>query len=354
MKHFLFILLLNLPFLAFSQFKESFLTENLPESWIGDRNSFVISNKTLVLNGKDETETVSLALPYDLKEEDKEWEFTLNLNLTPSNSNYITIFPASSSSNSPTGFFFRAGYNSSNRIRFGTDLNNLQLCNRYDKFNRTILQIRICLKENRYWTVYSRNLYEENSQLQQSGTLDAAIDFPKSAFFCIQIRHTKTHKTDFGIRNISYQTLITEEPEKPIQPEESNIKLLSIEPLSLYEIKFVFNIPVSKDKAKFYIVGEGYEGKCEANRVVYGNEEQTSIFINFTNPMALDKDYTFFIENLYNQSGQSVLNEEIPVRFQVEDEGEEKPEDPEKKPENPEVSYPENSIRINEVMADPK
>lgn len=354
MKHFLFILLLNLPFLVFSQFKESFLTENLPESWIGDCNSFVISNQTLFLNGKDETESVSLALPYDLKDGDKEWEFTLNLNLTPSNSNYITIFPVSVSSNSPSGFFFRAGYNTSNRIRFGISPDNIQQTNKYDKFNRTILHIKIHLKENRYWTVYSQNLYEEDSYLQKLGSLDVETDFPKSVFFCIQIRHTKTHKTDFGIKNISYQTRITEEHERPVQPEESDIKLLFIEPLSLYEIKFSFNVPVSKDKAKFYISGEGYQGKCEAHRVVYGNNEQTSIFINFTDPMVLNKDYTFYIEDLYAKSGQSVLNEEIPVHFQVEDDGKEKPEEPGNKPDNPEINYPENSIRINEVMADPK
>lgn len=52
MKHFLLFVLINLPFLAFSQFSATFDSSELPETWVGDRSSFTIINGVLTLQSQ--------------------------------------------------------------------------------------------------------------------------------------------------------------------------------------------------------------------------------------------------------------------------------------------------------------
>ena len=62
MKQILLFFLVNLPLLVFSQFQETFESQELSESWIGNRQQFVIDDGVLMVNGQKQTETVSLSL----------------------------------------------------------------------------------------------------------------------------------------------------------------------------------------------------------------------------------------------------------------------------------------------------
>ena len=71
--------------------------------------------------------------------------------------------------------------------------------------------------------------------------------------------------------------------------------------------------------------------------------------IRFPQPMTLNKEYTFYIENLKDEQGAIIPNASYTFLLQEE----ETPETPEEQPEDPIETYPEKAIRINEVMADP-
>ena len=116
MKQILLFFLVNLPLLVFSQFQETFESQELPESWTGNRQQFVIDDGVLMVNGQEQTETVSLSYPYSIEGNEQEWEFYLYLKNKPTTDNRIKIFPASPDK-TPSGFYICAGYNKSNRLR---------------------------------------------------------------------------------------------------------------------------------------------------------------------------------------------------------------------------------------------
>lgn len=111
MKHFLLFVLINLPFLAFSQFSATFDSSELPETWIGDRSSFTIINGVLTLQSQlsagEKSKQVQLAHPYFISSSQKEWSFYVQLDTKPTNSNYIKIFPQSSDASTLNGFYIR-------------------------------------------------------------------------------------------------------------------------------------------------------------------------------------------------------------------------------------------------------
>ena len=105
MKQILLLLLVNLPLLVFSQFQETFGSHELPALWTGDRQQFVIDNGVLMVNGQEQTETVSLSYPYSIEGDEQEWEFYLYLKSKPTAKNRIKIFPASPAK-TPAGFYY--------------------------------------------------------------------------------------------------------------------------------------------------------------------------------------------------------------------------------------------------------
>lgn len=347
MKQILLFFLVNLPLLVFSQFQETFESQELPESWTGNRQQFVIDDGVLMVNGQEQTETVSLSYPYSIEGNEQEWEFYLYLKDKPTTKNRIKIFPASPDK-TPSGFYICAGYNKPDRLRLGINDQEIQAFPDFDDEERCILHIIITCKEQRYWTFSVTNALP-NEATNISSSFESGYTFPAQANFCIQVTHTKTRTDDFGIDDIIYRTKITEQPEEPGQTEQSPVELTAIQPISLSEVSFEFNGPVSLENAVFSISGYGFEGKCSAVRSIYQDNNHQIVMIRFPQPMTLNKEYTFYIENLKDEQGAIIPDASYTFLLQEE----ETPETPEEQPEDPIETYPEKAIRINEVMADP-
>ena len=347
MKQILLFFLVNLPLLVFSQFQETFESQELPESWIGNRQQFVINDGVLKVNGQEQTETVSLSYPYSIEGNEQEWEFYLYLKNKPTTKNRIKIFPASPDK-TPSGFYICAGYNKPDRLRLGINDQEIQAFPDFDDEERCILHIIITCKEQRYWTFSVTNALP-NEATNISSSFESGYTFPAQANFCIQVTHTKTRTDDFGIDDIIYRTKITEQPEEPGQTEQSPVELTAIQPISLSEVSFEFNGPVSLENAVFSISGYGFEGKCSAVRSIYQDNNHQVVMIRFPQPMTLNEEYTFYIDNLKDEQGAIIPDASYTFLLQEE----ETPETPEEQPEDPIETYPEKAIRINEVMADP-
>ena len=347
MKQILLFFLVNLPLLVFSQFQETFESQELPESWTGNRQQFVIDDGVLKVNGQEQTETVSLSYPYSIEGNEQEWEFYLYLKDKPTTKNRIKIFPASPDK-TPSGFYICAGYNKPDRLRLGINDQEIQAFPDFDDEERCILHIIITCKEQRYWSFSVGNALSDEAT-KRTASFESSYTFPSQANFCIQVTHTKTRTDDFGIDDICYRTKITEQPEEPGQTEQSSVELTAIQPISLSEVSFEFNGPVSLENAVFSISGYGFEGKCSAVRSIYQDNNHQVVMIRFPQPMTLNKEYTFYIENLKDEQGAIIPNASYTFLLQEE----ETPETPEEQPEDPIETYPEKAIRINEVMADP-
>lgn len=347
MKQILLFFLVNLPLLVFSQFQETFESQELPESWIGNRQQFVIDDGVLKVNGQEQTETVSLSYPYSIEGNEQEWEFYLYLKNKPTTDNRIKIFPASPDK-TPSGFYICAGYNKSNRLRVVINDQEIQAFNDFDKEERCILHLIITCKDQRYWSFSVGNALSDEAT-KRTASFESSYTFPSQANFCIQVTHTKTRTDDFGIDDICYRTKITEQAEEPGQTEQSPVELTAIQPISLSEVSFEFNGPVSLENAVFSISGYGFEGKCSAVRSIYQDNNHQVVIIRFPQPMTLNEEYTFYIENLKDEQGAIIPNASYTFLLQEE----ETPETPEEQPEDPIETYPEKAIRINEVMADP-
>lgn len=347
MKQILLFFLVNLPLLVFSQFQETFESQELPESWTGNRQQFVIDDGVLMVNGQEQTETVSLSYPYSIEGNEQEWEFYLYLKNKPTTDNRIKIFPASPDK-TPSGFYICAGYNKSNRLRVVINDQEIQAFNDFDKEERCILYLIITCKDQRYWSFSVGNALSDEAT-KRTASFESSYTFPSQANFCIQVTHTKTRTDDFGIDDICYRTKITEQPEEPGQTEQSSVELTAIQPISLSEVSFEFNGPVSLENAVFSISGYGFEGKCSAVRSIYQDNNHQIVMIRFPQPMTLNKEYTFYIENLKDEQGAIIPDASYTFLLQEE----ETPETPEEQPEDPIETYPEKAIRINEVMADP-
>ena len=347
MKQILLFFLVNLPLLVFSQFQETFESQELPESWIGNRQQFVIDDGVLIVNGQEQTETVSLSYPYSIEGNEQEWEFYLYLKNKPTTDNRIKIFPASPNK-TPSGFYICAGYNKSNRLRLVINDQEIQAFNDFDKEERCILHLIITCKDQRYWSFSVGNALSDKTT-KRTASFESSYTFPSQANFCIQVTHMKTRTDDFGVDDISYRTKITEQPEEPGQTEQSSVELTAIQPISLSEVSFEFNGPVSLENAVFSISGYGFEGKCSAVRSIYQDNNHQVVMIRFSQAMTLNEEYTFYIENLKDEQGAIIPNASYTFLLQEE----ETPETPEEQPEDPIETYPEKAIRINEVMADP-
>lgn len=347
MKQILLFFLVNLPLLVFSQFQETFESQELPESWIGNRQQFVIDDGVLMVNGQEQTETVSLSYPYSIEGNEQEWEFYLYLKNKPTTDNRIKIFPASPDK-TPSGFYICAGYNKSNRLRVVINDQEIQAFNDFDKEERCILHLIITCKDQRYWSFSVGNALSDEAT-KRTASFESSYTFPSQANFCIQVTHTKTRTDDFGIDDICYRTKITEQPEEPGQTEQSSVELTAIQPISLSEVSFEFNGPISLENAVFSISGYGFEGKCSAVRSIYQDNNHQIVMIRFPQPMTLNKEYTFYIEDLKDEQGAIIPDASYTFLLQEE----ETPETPEEQPEDPIETYPEKAIRINEVMADP-
>ncbi len=360
MKHFLLFVLINLPFLAFSQFSATFDSSELPETWVGDRSSFTIINGVLTLQSQlsagEKSKQVQLAHPYSISSSQKEWSFYVQLDTKPTNSNYIKIFPQSSDASTLNGFYIRIGHNKkgkqSSRYSYGFDNQSLgYLSMGIEDATYTLVQLVIRLTDNKLWTIYARDAYNEK-KLRQILQFETAITPMENAFFGFQITHTSSGNKKFGIEDIVVRETFSSLPEEKDEEDDddttdeennwSDCSLEEIESLNPYEYKFYFSEAVNVDDATFYIEGKGYDGLEEADRIKWQEKNPNIVIIHFAQSASSGEYYTLYWTRVKDSKGKSIKDGFATGLFEETEEDES------------DTHLEPYDIRIHEIMADPK
>lgn len=193
--------------------------------------------------------------------------------------------------------------------------------------------------------MYSRRAGESSYRLEgQTSTFPVKTPL-ESGKLILNIRHTKTRYRNFAIDNLKVLHDITPtdtipdetpedpDPEEPLPPDVVLPKLLSVEPLSLSELQFTFDQAVNITDAEFSISNIG-----KANRVTYtDDEEMTIVNTRYPKEMVAGVEYTISYKGITDKEGNKLSS--FSQEFKLEEEGEE---------------ATSGSVRINEIMADPK
>lgn len=123
--------------------------------------------------------------------------------------------------------------------------------------------------------------------------------------------------------------------------------LESVAPLTLSTLQFCFSGPVLIQQAQFTVSGIG-----TAQRQTYADETRQVVNTRFGAEMETGCSYTIAWEGLTDAEGTPLASDSCHVFLEEGDEPGGSPDDP--GPSGNEGSYPEKTLRINEVMADPK
>lgn len=342
MKQFILIILVLLPVCAFAQFTETFDGPILNAGWIGGRDSFLIEGGQLKLNapgGKSGIASLKHIIPYA---SNMQWEFEAQINTNPSDNNNVRIALYDEGG---IYYYVQIGFAGKNKIGFRRSKQKDMFERQENNLgNKTHLAIKVTLEDNKYWTMYSRQINETYYKLEGSCTYPI-IATKDSGYLLINIIYTGGRNKHFLLDNIYISDKITptvtepgEEPEEPEDPSEPDItlpKLLSIEPLTLSDLQFVFDLPVKTEQAAFSISDIG-----NADRIVYADESRKVVNTHYPEEMKTGEIYTISYSGVTDEKGNTLDSYSEKVKVEEEDEGEE-PSEP-------------GSILINEIMADPK
>lgn len=339
MKQFILFILVLLPVCAFAQFTETFDGPILNAGWIGGRDSFLIEGGQLKLNapgGKSGIASLKHIIPYA---SNMQWEFEAQINTNPSDNNNVRIALYDEGG---IYYYVQIGFAGKNKIGFRRSKQKDMFERQENNWgNKTHLAIKVTLEDNKYWTMYSRQINETYYKLEGSCTypIIAAKD---SGYFLINIIYTGGRNKHFLLDNIYVSDKITptvtepsEDPEDPSKPDITLPKLLSIEPLTLSDLQFVFDLPVKTEQAAFSISDIG-----NADRIVYADESRKVVNTHYPEEMKTGEIYTISYSGVTDEKGNTLDSYSEKVKVEEEDEGEEPSES--------------GSILINEIMADPK
>ena len=339
MKQFILFILVLLPVCAFAQFTETFDGPILNAGWIGGRDSFLIEGGQLKLNapgGKSGIASLKHIIPYA---SNMQWEFEAQINTNPSDNNNVRIALYDEGG---IYYYVQIGFAGKNKIGFRRSKQKDMFERQENNWgNKTHLAIKVTLEDNKYWTLYSRQINETYYKLEGSCTypIIAAKD---SGYFLINIIYTGGRNKHFLLDNIYVSDKITptvtepsEDPEDPSKPDITLPKLLSIEPLTLSDLQFVFDLPVKTEQAAFSISDIG-----NADRIVYADESRKVVNTHYPEEMKTGEIYTISYSGVTDEKGNTLDSYSEKVKVEEEDEGEEPSES--------------GSILINEIMADPK
>lgn len=339
MKQFILFILVLLPVCAFAQFTETFDGPILNAGWIGGRDSFLIEGGQLKLNapgGKSGIASLKHIIPYA---SNMQWEFEAQINTNPSVNNNVRIALYDEGG---IYYYVQIGFAGKNKIGFRRSKQKDMFERQENNWgNKTHLAIKVTLEDNKYWTMYSRQINETYYKLEGSCTypIIAAKD---SGYFLINIIYTGGRNKHFLLDNIYVSDKITptvtepsEDPEDPSKPDITLPKLLSIEPLTLSDLQFVFDLPVKTEQAAFSISDIG-----NADRIVYADESRKVVNTHYPEEMKTGEIYTISYSGVTDEKGNTLDSYSEKVKVEEEDEGEEPSES--------------GSILINEIMADPK
>lgn len=348
MKQFILFFLVLLPVCAFAQFTETFdgPEVNSFNPWSGNLDKFIIDKDGwLHLNGvENEAGKVGLhcTIPYAST---MQWEFDVRMEEVPSESNYLRLYLYMEDDG--TYYYVQIGHTGAKKISLRT--NNKQILFPLKESAITekpvSLHIKATLENNNIWTLYSRRQGESCYRLEGSTTKFPVKAPQESGELTLNIEYTKTRYQHFAIDNlnVSYNitptdtipddTPVDPDPEEPLPPDVVLPKLLSVEPLSLSELQFTFDQAVNITDAEFSISDIG-----KANRVTYADdEEMTIVNTRYPKEMVAGVEYTISYKGITDKEGNKLSS--FSQEFKLEEEGEE---------------ATSGSVRINEIMADPK
>lgn len=348
MKQFILFFLVLLPVCAFAQFTETFdgPEVNSFNPWSGNLDKFIIDKDGwLHLNGvENEAGKVGLhcTIPYAST---MQWEFDVRMEEVPSESNYLRLYLYMEDDG--TYYYVQIGHTGAKKISLRT--NNKQILFPLKESAITeksvSLHIKATLENNNIWTLYSRRQGESCYRLEGSTTKFPVKAPQESGELTLNIEYTKTRYQHFAIDNlnVSYNitptdtipddTPVDPDPEEPLPPGVVLPKLLSVEPLSLSELRFTFDQAVNITEAEFSISDIG-----KANRVTYtDDEEMTIVNTRYPKEMVAGVEYTISYKGITDKEGNKLSS--FSQEFKLEEEGEE---------------TTSGSVRINEIMADPK
>ncbi|WP_418548530.1 lamin tail domain-containing protein [Parabacteroides goldsteinii] len=339
MKQFILFILVLLPVCAFAQFTETFDGPILNAGWIGGRDSFLIEGGQLKLNapgGKSGIASLKHIIPYA---SNMQWEFEAQINTNPSDNNNVRIALYDEGG---IYYYVQIGFAGKNKIGFRRSKQKDMFERQENNWgNKTHLAIKVTLEDNKYWTMYSRQINETYYKLEGSCTypIIAAKD---SGYFLINIIYTGGRNKHFLLDNIYVSDKITptvtepsEDPEDPSKPDITLPKLLSIEPLTLSDLQFVFDLPVKTEQAIFSVSSIG-----NADRIAYADESRKVVNTHYPEEMKTGEVYTIFYSGVTDEKGNILDSYSEKVKVEEEDDGEE--------------PFEPGSILINEIMADPK
>lgn len=347
MKQFILFFLVLLPVCAFAQFTETFDGPeiNSVNPWKGDLDKFIInSDGWLQLNGmKNEPGKVGLhcTVPYSSS---MQWEFDVRMEEAPSENNYLRLYLYTEGNG--TYYYVQIGHNGAKKISLRTngkkELFPLKESGLTEK--PILLHVKVTLEDDRVWTLYSRKLGQSYYQFEGSSEKFPLKSVQESGELTLNIEYTKTRYQHFAVDNLKVlyeitptDTVPTEspvdpDPEDPSTPEIVLPKLLSVQPLSLCELQFVFDRPIDIADAQFIVSDIG-----EAERIEYVDQETKSgVNTRYRKEMVPGVKYTVSYNGIADMDGNKLTS--FSEDFVLEGEGE----------------TDSGSILINEIMADPK
>lgn len=207
-----------------------------------------------------------------------------------------------------------------------------------------MVHIKLVLEECNRWTLYTRmsdeDYYIKEGELDDKNLKDIRDSGSLNIICYCKAKSLKN--MFFYFDNILVRHELTEtplhpaeEPEDPSKPDITLPKLLSIEPLTLSDLQFVFDLPVKTEQAIFSVSSIG-----NADRIAYADESRKVVNTHYPEEMKTGEVYTIFYSGVTDEKGNILDSYSEKVKVEEEDDGEE--------------PFEPGSILINEIMADPK
>ena len=362
MKQLLLILAFLLPLCAYPQLKEPFngleITSDNP--WTGDLDCFVIETGWLVSRADPTRKSVSIETPL-VYSATMEWEFEIRMDFKPSDQNHIRLHVYLDDQRMlglKNDYYVQIGSNKKTitfRKHTATEKNPKILIEKaLDVLLGAVdLKVKLTLENHKIWNLYVL----EKGRFVLIGSCESEVSSScKGGQLRFECRYSKTRVNDFACNYIIISDNISIEPEKPDTPEEPEEpnepdeplvlpRLLAIQPITESVFQLQYNLPVDIREAIFSISGIG-----NASRMTYADDMRIYVNISFDKELKVGMGYDLLCSGLMDLEGNKIPESSTEIRLEYEEEPD-VPEEPEV-PDTP--SFPAGSIRINEVMADPK
>lgn len=348
MKQFIPFILVLLPVCAFAQFTETFdgpeIDSNNP--WIDDSSRYVINEeRQLAFDGSGLTGNYPFHTPI-LFGRTMEWEMDITLAFKPSNFNKACIYLYRTDKPSDLLYYIQVGSNDDNVsfYKWPPKGNAQRLIKGSRRMDGRMVHIKLVLEECNRWTLYTRmsdeDYYIKEGELDDKNLKDIRDSGSLNIICYCKAKSLKN--MFFYFDNILVRHELTEtplhpaeEPDDPSKPDITLPKLLSIEPLTLSDLQFVFDLPVKTEQATFSVSNIG-----NADHIVYADESRKIVNTHYPAEMKTGEIYTISYSGVMDENGNTLGGYSEKVTVEEEGEGDEEPSG-------------SKAIVINEIMAKP-